>query len=217
MTARQAPLPDGLNRSGNGRGKDLVTRDLSIRTGKDAFTRTITTTPRAQRGIDTSTSAGAALVSPDKPLTDKQKAFVHHWARGETIPSASRKAGYGDGATLAYRMVHMPNILRLYNAEKAAYEASCQMTRKRVMDGLLESIEMAKALSEPASMISGWREVAKLCGYYEPVTKKLEINLTGRAVMNRLDKLSDAELLRLVQSTVLEEASREVIEDTHDE
>ena len=217
MTERQAPRPDGLNRDGTGRGLGVVTRDMSLRRGTDALTRTFNDTPRAQRGLDTGSQAGAALVSPDKPLTDKQKLFVQHWARGETVPSASRLAGYGDGGSFAYRLIHMPNVLKMYNEEKAAYEASCHMTRKRVMDGLLESIEMAKALSEPASMISGWREVAKLCGYYEPVTKKLEINLTGRAVMNRLDKLSDAELLRLVQSTVLDEAGRAAVEDEHDE
>ena len=46
-----------------------------------------------------------------------------------------------------------PNILRLYNEEKRKYEEASQMTRKKVMDGLLEGIEMAKLIAEPATVI----------------------------------------------------------------
>ena len=161
---------------------------------------------QARKGIDTSTGAGAALVDPNKPLTDKQRLFVKFWAQGESIISASMRAGYNDGATYAYRMVRMPNILKLYRAEKEAYEAAAQMTRKKVMDGLLEGIEMAKLVSEPASVISGWREIGKMCGYYEPVTRKLDITVNGNVVMERMNRLSDAELLKLIQEGVQQAA-----------
>ena len=177
-----------------------VTKPLVKKRGK----RALVPITEAREGHDTSTYAGAELVDQNKPLTQKQKDFVRAWASGESILSASTRAGYADGGTFAYRMVRMPNILRLYNEEKAAYEAAAGMTRKKVMDGLLEGVEMAKMAGEPASVIAGWREIGKMCGYYEPVRRKLDITVNGSVVMDRMNRMSDAELLRVIQGEVLE-------------
>lgn len=158
-------------------------------------------------GIDTGSIAGAESISPDKPLTEKQRAFVKFWAQGESIISASERAGYSDGAALAYRLVRMPNILRVYNHEKALYEEASQMTRKKVMDGLLEAVDMAKMLAEPATMVAGWKVVAQMCGYMAPVEKKLTINTTGSALMQRMAQMSDAELLKQIEDHIAEESS----------
>ena len=135
-------------------------------------------------------------------LTDKMKAFVRYWAQGDSIINASNRAGYKDRGAQAFSvLVKRPDILALYDKEKKAYEAAAQMTRKKVMDGLLESIEMAKLMAEPATMVAGWREIGKMCGYYEPTRHKVDVNVQGNIVMQRLDKLSDAELLKLIQSS----------------
>lgn len=206
MTARKPPNPDGLNIDGTGRGLKKVTRPVTKKRGVNATEESkAERVVQARSAVSTSNYEGAEQVDPDKPLTEKQRLFVKFWAQGETIASASTKAGYGDGHTFAYRMVRMPNVLKLYDAEKAKYEEASQMTRKKVMDGLLEAVEMAKLMAEPATMVSGWREIGKMCGYYEPVQKRIDINVTGNVVMQRLDRMSDAELLRLVQETITEE------------
>jgi len=153
---------------------------------------------RGGRGIDTSSAAGCEQIDPDKPLTDKQRMFVMAWAQGESIRSASARAGYNDDASLAYRMVKMPNVLAVYHAEKLKYEEAGQMTRQKVMDGLIEAVEMAKLMSEPSSMIAGWREIGKMCGYYAPVEHKLKVDVSGNIVVDRLNGMSDAELLKLI-------------------
>lgn len=202
MTARQPALPGGVNRVGNGKGMKLVTKPVTKKRGTNLAPKTVTSNALVARtGIDTSNYAGAEQIDPNKPLTDKQKLFVKHWAAGESIISASARAGYGDGATYAYRMVRMPNVLRLYAQEKQAYEAAGQMTRKRVMDGLLEAAEMAKLMAEPASMVSAWREIGKMCGYYAPVEVKHSI-AGGR---QRLEGLSDAELEAMVGAPIPQE------------
>ena len=153
------------------------------------------------RGRDTSNLSAAEMaevISPDKPLTDKQRKFVELWAQGESITSASVRAGYNDGASIAYRMVKMPNVLKLYHEEKAKYEAAGDMTRKKVMDMLLESYEMAKLMAEPASMVSAAREVGKMCGYYAPAETRMKIDVSGNVMLDRLNNLSDAELLKLI-------------------
>lgn len=152
-----------------------------------------------RRYSETTTMAAAAMVAVDKPLTNQQKLFVKNWASGESIPNAMARAGYNDQPSYGYRMAKMPNILALYNEEKAKYESAAQMTRQKVMDGLLEAAEMAKLLAEPATMVSAWREVGKMCGYYEPKKVSVDLNVSGNIVHQRLNQLSDAELLKIMQ------------------
>lgn len=148
---------------------------------------------------ETTTMAAAAMVPADKPLTTQQRLFVQHWAKGETIPNAMARAGYNDQPSYGYRMAKMPNILALYNQEKAKYEEAAQMTRQRVMDGLLEAVDMAKLMAEPATMVSGWREIGRMCGYFEPKKVDINVNVTGNVIHQRLNQLSDAELLKIIQ------------------
>lgn len=156
----------------------------------------------ARKHRNTSQMADAKLIDMNKPLTDMQKNFVRMWASGESIQTASHRAGYSDNATYAYRMVVMPNILALYHAEKRAYEEAAGMTRKKVMDGLLEGVEMAKLAGEPASVIAGWREVGRMCGYYEAKKVTVDVNVTGSAAMQKMARMSDADLLKLITSEV---------------
>lgn len=154
----------------------------------------------ARKYVNTSTNAGAELIDPNKPLTDKQRLFVKFWAEGETITTASAKAGYADDATFAYRLVKMPNVLALYSQIKSKYEEAAQMTRQKVMDMMIESYDMAKLMAEPATMVSAAREIGKMCGYYAPVEHKVKMDVTGNIVVDRLNNMSDAELLKLITS-----------------
>ena len=148
--------------------------------------------------VNTSTMAAAALVPVDKPLTTQQREFVKHWAAGDSIPNAMARAGYNDQPSYGYRMAKMPNILALYNEEKRLYEEASQMTRKRVMDMLVDAYDMAKLMSEPASMVSAAREVGKMCGYFT-VQHKVEVSVPGNVLIDRMNRLSDEELLRLIE------------------
>ena len=146
---------------------------------------------------DTSDYAAAELVDPDKPLTAQQAAFAVAWASGESVSSAALRAGYSQDS-IGYRLIRMPNVRRAYDIEKAKYEEACQMTRKRVMDMLIESFDMAKLMAEPASMVSAAREIGKMCGYYEPVKVKMDVSVTGEVAVRQLNAMSDAELLKLI-------------------
>ena len=153
------------------------------------------------RGTDTSNLSAAEMaevISPDKPLTEKQRLFVQFWAEGDSIQSSSRRAGYNDGAAIAYRMVKMPNILALKAELSAKYEEASSMTRQKVMDGLMEAVDMAKLMSEPATMVSGWKTIGQMCGYFAPVEHRMKVDVTGNIVLDKLNGLSDAELLKII-------------------
>ncbi len=201
MTARQAPNPGGLNSVGTGRGKKSVTKPITKKRGASAD-RTKPIADNRKKYVSATNipvHLVAETIDPDKPLTDKAKLFVKFWAQGESITSASARAGYGDGASYAYKLVRFPQAVALYNEEKRLYEESAQMTRKKVMDGLLDGIEMCKTMSDGPGVITGWKTVGQMCGYFEPVKRRIDINVTGSVEMGRLNRLSDAELLRVIQ------------------
>ncbi len=150
---------------------------------------------------------------PDRHLTQMQKDFVKYWAQGETILSAAYRAGYADGGAMAYRLAKDPAILKIYNREKALYEESCQMSRKKVMDMLIDGFETAKVMAEPSSMVAAAREIGKMCGYYEPVKRTIDVNVKGDVTVKRLERLPDAELLKLIKGEVEDVVFQEAQDD----
>lgn len=146
----------------------------------------------------TTTMAAAAAVSPDKPLTEKQKLYAVARARGESVPNAMAAAGYNEQVSYGYRLDKMPNVQRLIQKEQALYAEAAQIDRKKVIDMQLEAYELAKTMAEPATMVAAAREIGKICGLYEP--KKVEVSVNGsiQHEMHRLDSMSDAELLEFL-------------------
>lgn len=144
---------------------------------------------------ETTTMAAAAMVSPDKPLTEKQKTYAIARARGESVPNAMAQAGYNEQVSYGYRLDKMPNVQALIRQEQALYAEASQMDRKKVIDMQLEAFEMARVMAEPSSMVAAAREIGKICGLYEP--KKVEVNFSGRVQheIHRFEAMSDAELL----------------------
>ena len=139
-----------------------------------------------------------AIKSNKRTLTEMQQMFVKHWAAGESILSASARAGYSDNGTYAYRLSKDPLIQEIYQREKKLYEQSCQMTRKKVMDGFIAAAEMAQIQADPTAMTGAFREIGKMCGYYEP--KKVEVNHTVNGVITtKVERMSDDMLLKLIK------------------
>jgi hypothetical protein len=154
-----------------------------------------------RKSPDTSTMAAAASVSPDKPLTEKQRLFAKHYAAGDSIPNAMARAGYSTAQySLGYRMIKMPNVIRVIDEERRLFEQQNEMTRRKVMDMLLESYDFAKLAAEPASMVSAAREIGRMCGYYEPRKVQVDVNVQGSIAMGRMNALSDADLLKIIES-----------------
>jgi hypothetical protein len=165
------------------------------------------------RGKSTSSAASASEIDPAKPLTEKQKLFVKFWAEGDTLTNSCQRAGYSDDS-LAYRLARMPNVLALKAKYEAKYEAAAEMTRKKVMDMHLEAFEMAKLMAEPATMVSAAREVGKMCGYYAPVEHRVKVDVTGNIILDRMNSMSDAELLKVISQGASNASPQLLIDET---
>ena len=59
---------------------------------------------------------------------------------------------------------------------------------------------MAKLQSDPAGMVAAWKQVGHLLGFYSRERIKVDVSLAGSPEMQRLNQLSDAELLKIIQS-----------------
>ena len=146
----------------------------------------------------TTTMAAAAAVSPDKPLTEKQKLYAVARARGESVPNAMAAAGYNEQVSYGYRLDKMPNVQRLIQQEQALYAEAAQMDRKKVIDMQLEAYELARTMAEPATMVSAAREIGKICGLYEPQKVQISVGGSVQHEIHRFEAMSDDELLEVL-------------------
>lgn len=155
------------------------------------------------------------VLNPDAPLTEMQRQFVTYFVDHQmTQTAAARAAGFSNPGTAANQMMQHPKIERAIAERRAEYAAASQVTKKKVIDGFLESIEMAKIKADPLTMIAGWREVGKMCGFYEPSKAKIEVSVNGQVLIQRLNTLSDEELLKIAEGDPdVFDAEVKVIED----
>lgn len=140
--------------------------------------------------------------SPLSMLTDRQRQFALFMSEGKPVKTAMRLAGYGKHAShngLASRMMKNPTIQTAVRHLHKRYENSVVASRKMVLEGFLEAIEQAKMQSDAAVQIAGWREIGKMCGYYAPEVKEVNVNVGAKRVIGQLEVMSDAQLLEMIE------------------
>lgn len=136
-------------------------------------------------------------------LTEQQRKFAESFAAGMNQTQAARAAGYSPHAK-GEELMRNPRVLKAIEAARAQYEELANISRKDVLDGLKEAIDMAKIMSDPLGMIAGWREIGKVCGHYEPTKKKVDISINGHVALTQLEQMPDHELARLIEGEVIE-------------
>ena len=136
-------------------------------------------------------------------LTAKQTRFVAEFGLDGNGAAAAVRAGYSpNGAKVtASRMLTNANpVRRAVEARQAADATRLGIARQNVLQGLLEAVEAARALGDPAAMIAGLREVARLLGFYPAPGAKAAAPVTAdQGYMDRMNRLSDAELRQIIE------------------
>lgn len=147
-------------------------------------------------------SAKNGTGNPDGMLTEMQRLFVVGIAEhGMSQSAAARAAGYAEktAGVTGMELMKMPKVQSAIAERKAEYAAASGVTKKMVIDGFIEAINMGRLLEDPMSMISGWREVGKMCGFYEASKSEIKISVNGQVMLSKLESMSDAELLKLTE------------------
>jgi hypothetical protein len=156
--------------------------------------------------------------NPLYALTEKQRLFVNAIMKGQNQTLAARTAGYSNAGVEATRVIRLPQVKEALAFLNKKHEKAAQMTRKKVMDGFTDAIEMARIQGEPATMVAGWREIARMCGYFAPEEKNINVNITAKRAVDKLETLSDDELLEMIEkdNALIEGECTEVLEAAQD-
>lgn len=140
-----------------------------------------------------------------KALTEKQAKYVEHRAAGLTPYASARAMGlqHNSAKQIAKRLEQHPEVRAALIKEQETYAEVSGMTKQKVVDGFLEGIQMARMMAEPMTVIAGWREIGRICGYYmDEKAKEKDRTLppAAEALLSRLSTMSEKELLLLANS-----------------
>lgn len=137
-------------------------------------------------------------------MTEQEEKFAKNFLLGMTRTQAAKAAGYAKPEIDGERLIRSKEVQAYLAAEAAAYVDASGVSRKQVVEGMLEAIDMAKTMADPQTMIVGYRELARMLGYNAPEKKQIEVNVRGRVEVQQLEQLSDDELLKLMAPAAIE-------------
>jgi len=137
------------------------------------------------------------------PLTERQRRFADEYALCGNATEAARRAGYCCAKVAGSRLLSNVAVSAAIQARQQVAAQELALTRDKVIAELKEAIRVAKAQGNAAAMIAGWREIAKMCGFYEP--ERVAVHISGDALRRRskYEALSDEELFRIATARVV--------------
>jgi hypothetical protein len=159
-----------------------------------------------KKSTDTQNQVGVkkkVALLPDRPnLTKSQIEFLHFYTSSAFLPinEICRQAGITPSQVAKWKK-NSERFRAALRTEHLRTQQVINMDRKKVMHGFLEAIDMAKDMRQPGGMISGWKEVGRMCGFYEPERREIQLSVTGKEVIEELKGLSRPQLLELASRT----------------
>ena len=139
---------------------------------------------------------------PKCNIKTKQRRFVEEYAIDHNGAGAAIRAGYAPKSAhvTASRLLRKANVADAVRALEFEAETELRMTRSRVISELQNVIELARLQSDVPAMIAGWREIAKLCGYYAPQMRAVSLTASGSLLLRQLHDLPDSALVEMADA-----------------
>ena len=151
---------------------------------------------------------------PDRPsLTKKQIEFLHIYTASPflSFKEICRQAGVTPTQVAKWKKNSDKFMVALETEHRRSRQV-LNMSRKNVMRGILEAIDMAKDMRQPNGMITGWKEIGRMCGFYEPERREIKLSVDGQQMIEQLRTVSKEKLLELAAQQDAVDAEFEVIE-----
>lgn len=135
-------------------------------------------------------------------FTAKQERFVNEYLQDFNGTQAAIRAGYSPTCAreTAYKLLEKGHIKSLIDQKMDESAEILEISRLTIMRGLLDAIEMGRAQEKPLAMIRGFAELNKMCGFYEPEVKQLELSAGQAGFMKHIHDMTDGELLAVLGS-----------------
>ena len=133
-------------------------------------------------------------------LTVRQGRFVEHYALCGNAAEAARLAGYSSktARVTGPENLSKPAVKGALAARQRVFAEELGVTKEGVISGLMSAIQMGREQQNPAAMIAGLVQIAKLCGFYEPEKVNLTLNADGKRLSAKFAAMSDDELLAIL-------------------
>lgn len=141
--------------------------------------------------------SGQSVLLPERSsLTKKQVEFLAVYTTCAFLPlkEICRQAGVTP-AQVAQWKLKSPGFRRQLDIEHNRAQRAAGMDRKQVLQGILEAIEIAKDMRQPSAMITGWKEVGRMCGFYEPERREITLSVDKKQVLQEIQSMNTHELL----------------------
>lgn len=134
-------------------------------------------------------------------LSAKQCAFAAAYAQHHNASLAAREAGYSPGcaSVTGTRLLANASVLGRIQELEAQTAVDLGMSRALWLIRLEEAAALAKEKKEPMAMIAAWREIGKACGFYQAERVRVEVDLGGQSEVAQLERMTDAQLLTLIE------------------
>lgn len=133
-------------------------------------------------------------------LSARQEKFVEHYAVCGNAAEAARLAGYSPktARVIGPECLSKPAVKTALAARQRVFREELRVTKDDVIAGLLSAIQLAREQHNPAAMIGGLVQIAKMCGLYEPQVSRVEISGEAKRLETKFATMSDEELLAIV-------------------
>ena len=147
------------------------------------------------------TSVAAGAEHKIKQVNQRHRKYAELRADGMPIKAAARAAGFkmGTPGTHLEKDTRIQSLIAKHQAETAD---SLKLTRQHVLSGFLEAIDIGRLQADPHAMVKGWTEIGKMCGYYAPEVKNINMSISAKRMIDKFETMSDEELLQLAEKTI---------------
>jgi hypothetical protein len=133
-----------------------------------------------------------------KNFSVKQAEFLHVYAASPFMSESAvcRETGITPGKLAKWKKTSI-NFKKALQIEYRRSQLVANMSRKTVLNGMLKAVEMAEDKRQPSTMITGWKEIARMCGYYEPERREILLSVGSKQLLEQIQTLPKAKLLEL--------------------
>ena len=128
----------------------------------------------------------------------KQSEFLHAYAATPYMSEAAlcREIGVPKQSLNRWKK-ESPVFKRAMQEEYRRSQTAANMNRKTIVRGMLEAVDLARDQRQPTAMISGYKEIARMCGYYEPERREILLSVDSKQLLEQIQTLPKAKLLEL--------------------
>jgi hypothetical protein len=162
----------------------------------------------------------SAIPPEDTPISERPQKFSVAQAEFLHVYAASP---YMSESAICREVGIQPKQLNRWKKKSADFKKAMEteyrrsqlaanMSRRTVLNGMLKAVQMAEDKHQPSTMISGWKEIARMCGYYEPERREILLSVDSKQLLEEIQTLPKNKLLELWHEQQAVDGEFEVID-----